>query len=137
MNRLIPIMLALLTSLPAQDSAAVAMKSPRQAVIYSLFPGGGQLYNGKELKAALMLGAQLWMLYQFQVNRLAYNNWENGSYPLAREAYRDDRNKFAWYSAFVYIYNLADALVDSHLADFDAAEDVDDTEQTVKGTDDG
>ena len=103
----------------AQDSTSVVIKSPRRALTYSLISGGGQLYNGKKIKAALIFGTQLWMLYQFQDNRSAYNSWEDGSYAESREYYRDNRNKYAWYSAFVYIYNLADALVDSHLSDFD------------------
>jgi hypothetical protein len=103
----------------AQDSTSVVIKSPRKALTYSLISGGGQLYNGKKIKAALIFGTQLWMLYQFQDNRSAYNSWEDGSYAESREYYRDNRNKYAWYSAFVYIYNLADALVDSHLSDFD------------------
>ena len=97
----------------------MVIKSPRKALTYSLISGGGQLYNGKKIKAALIFGTQLWMLYQFQDNRSAYNSWEDGSYAESREYYRDNRNKYAWYSAFVYIYNLADALVDSHLSDFD------------------
>ena len=103
----------------AQDSTSVVIKSPRKALTYSLVSGGGQLYNGKKIKAALIFGTQLWMLYQFQDNRSAYNSWEDGSYAESREYYRNNRNKYAWYSAFVYIYNLADALVDSHLSDFD------------------
>jgi len=109
----------LTASASAQDSTSVVIKSPRRALTYSLISGGGQLYNGKKIKAALIFGAQLWMLYQFQANRSAYNSWEDGSYAESREYYRDNRNKYAWYSAFVYIYNLADALVDSHLSDFD------------------
>ena len=103
----------------AQDSTATVLKSPKKAVVYSIIPGGGQLYNGKKIKAALMFGAQFWMLYQFQTNRSAYNLWDDGSYMKPREYFRDNRNKYAWYSTFVYIYNLADALVDSHLSDFD------------------
>ncbi len=109
----------LTASASAQDSTSVVIKSPRKALTYSLVSGGGQLYNGKKIKAALIFGTQLWMLYQFQDNRSAYNSWEDGSYAESREYYRNNRNKYAWYSAFVYIYNLADALVDSHLSDFD------------------
>ena len=109
----------LTASASAQDSTSVVIKSPRKALTYSLISGGGQLYNGKKIKAALIFGTQLWMLYQFQDNRSAYNSWEDGSYAESREYYRNNRNKYAWYSAFVYIYNLADALVDSHLSDFD------------------
>ena len=103
----------------AQDSTSMARKTPKKAVVYSIIPGGGQLYNGKKIKGALMFGTQFWMLYQFQKNRSAYNLWDDGSYMKPKEYYRDNRNKYAGYSTFVYIYNLADALVDSHLSDFD------------------
>ena len=119
MKRLALCIMLMTTFVLAQDSTDTVPKSPKKAVVYSIIPGGGQLYNGKKIKAALMFGAQFWMLYQFQTNRSAYNFWDDGSYMKPREYFRDNRNKYAWYSTFVYIYNLADALVDSHLSDFD------------------
>ena len=119
MKRLALFIMLMTAFVSAQDSTATEPKSPKKAVAYSIIPGGGQLYNGKKIKAALMFGAQFWMLYKFQTNRSAYNLWDDGSYMKPREYYRDNRNKYAWYSTFVYIYNLADALVDSHLSDFD------------------
>ena len=119
MKRLTLFIMLMTGFVSAQDSTATAAKSPKKAVAYSIISGGGQLYNGKKIKAALMFGAQFWMLYKFQTNRSAYNLWDDGSYMKPREYYRDNRNKYAWYSTFVYIYNLADALVDSHLSDFD------------------
>ena len=119
MKRLVLCIMFISVFVSAQDSTVTVPKSPKKAVVYSIIPGGGQLYNGKKIKAALMFGAQFWMLYQFQTNRSAYNLWDDGSYMKPREYFRDNRNKYAWYSTFVYIYNLADALVDSHLSDFD------------------
>ena len=119
MKRLALFIMLMTAFVSAQDSTVTGSKSPNKAVAYSIIPGGGQLYNGKKIKAALMFGAQFWMLYKFQTNRSAYNLWDDGSYMKPREYYRDNRNKYAWYSTFVYIYNLADALVDSHLSDFD------------------
>ena len=119
MKRLALFIMLMTAFISAQDSTSMERKTPKKAVVYSIIPGGGQLYNGKKIKAALMFGAQFWMLYQFQTNRSAYNLWDDGSYMKPREYYRDNRNKYAWYSTFVYIYNLADALVDSHLSDFD------------------
>jgi hypothetical protein len=130
---LLPMVVA--AQLYSQDSTAV--KTPRKVLTYSIVPGGGQLYNGKPLKAAMMMGAQIWMLYQFSSNRSQYNGWESGD-PNPREQYRDNRNKYAWYSAFVYIYNLADALVDSHLAGFDEKDESEADDKTEKkGTEDG
>tara|TARA_B100000029_G_C17607696_1_gene968038 strand:+ start:1251 stop:1649 length:399 start_codon:yes stop_codon:yes gene_type:complete len=101
--------------LMSQDS--VKVKSPKQAVKYSIIPGGGQLYNEKPIKAILILGSELWMIYQFQINKNSFTNW-NYSFSKSKEYYRDNRNKYAWYTFFVYIYNLVDALVDSHLSTY-------------------
>jgi hypothetical protein len=85
---------------------------PKKAVFYSIIPGGGQIYNGKYLKAVLVLGAEIYSAYNFQVSRDNYNS-------TGLESYRQDRNKYAWWMGFAYIYGLLDALVDSHLSAFD------------------
>ena len=123
------------TPLFSQDSSEVIM--PKKALTYSIVPGGGQLYNGKPVKAALMIGTQVWMLYKFSSNRSLYNGWQNGD-PHSKEYYHDNRNKFAWYSVFVYLYNLADALVDSHLEGFEEDKKLEiDEKIEEKGTKDG
>lgn len=135
MKRVALLSIMLTVQLFSQDSSEV--KTPKKALTYSIVPGGGQFYNGKPVKAALIMGAQMWMLYQFSSNRSRYNGWENGD-NYSKEYYRDNRNKFVWYSAFVYLYNLADALVDSHLAEFDKDEELDtDDEIELKGTKNG
>ena len=135
MKRVVLISMILTVQLFSQDSSEV--KTPKKALTHSIVPGGGQLYNEKPVKAALMMGAQVWMLYQFSSNRSRYNGWESRD-PYSKEYYRDNRNKFAWYSAFVYLYNLADALVDSHLAGFDEDEELEiDDKIEEKGTKDG
>ena len=99
----------------SQDSTEV--KTPKKALKYSLIPGGGQLYNGKQIKAILILGSELWMIYQFHANRISFHNWNN-TYSKPKEYYRENRNKYAWRALFVYIYNLVDALVDAHLSTY-------------------
>ena len=106
----------IITQLMSQDSTEV--KTPKKAIKYSLIPGGGQLYNGKRIKAILILGSELWMIYQFQANRISFHNWDNSSYSKPKEYYRENRNKYAWRALFVYIYNLVDALVDAHLSTY-------------------
>ena len=105
------IFLAPLQSSAQADSLAVE-RLPKKAVIYSIIPGGGQIYNRKYLKAALVLGAEIYSAYNFQVSRDNYNS-------TGLESYRQDRNKYAWWMGFAYIYGLLDALVDSHLSAFD------------------
>jgi len=91
-------------------------KSPTRAFLFSLIPGGGQIYNGKYIKAVLIFTAEAYVVYQFQKNRVAYN--KDPSDP-ARYGYRNKRNKYAWWIGFIYVYSLIDALVDSHLSGFD------------------
>ena len=110
--------IAPLQSQETTDSTTVE-KSPKKAVLHSLIPGGGQVYNGKYLKAAILFGAEVFVIYKFTDNRDIYNSWTEGEYPLSRERYRQKRNKYAWWIGFVYIYGLLDALVDSHLSTFD------------------
>ena len=105
------IFLAPLQSSAQADSLAVE-RVPKKAVIYSIIPGGGQIYNRQYLKAALVLGAEIYSAYNFQVSRDNYNS-------TGLESYRQDRNKYAWWMGFAYIYGLLDALVDSHLSAFD------------------
>ena len=105
----------IISQLMSQDSTEV--KTPKKALKYSLIPGGGQLYNGKQIKAILILGSELWMIYQFQANRISFHNWNN-TYSKPKEYYRENRNKYAWRALFVYIYNLVDALVDAHLSTY-------------------
>ncbi|MDP6396454.1 MAG: DUF5683 domain-containing protein [Candidatus Marinimicrobia bacterium] len=96
----------------AQSDSTEVERSPKKAVLYSIFPGGGQIYNGKYLKAILVMGAEIYYAYNFLVSRENYNS--GGS-----ESDRQDRNKYAWWIGFAYIYGLLDALVDSHLSTFD------------------
>lgn len=112
------VLMSSLASGQAADSMRVE-KSPSRAVLYSmLLPGAGQVYNGKYLKAVFVVAAQAYMAYQFSRNLEIYNEWEEELYDLPRHRYREKRNKFAWWTAFVYIYNILDALVDSHLSSF-------------------
>jgi len=96
----------------AQADSLAVERLPKKAVFYSIIPGGGQIYNGKYLKAVLVLGAEIYSAYNFQVSRDNYNS-------TGLESYRQDRNKYAWWMGFAYIYGLLDALVDSHLSAFD------------------
>ena len=96
----------------AQSDSSAVERLPKKAVFYSIIPGGGQIYNGKYLKAVLVLGAEIYSAYNFQVSRDNYNS-------TGLESYRKDRNKYAWWMGFAYIYGLLDALVDSHLSAFD------------------
>ncbi|MFQ6615566.1 MAG: DUF5683 domain-containing protein [Fidelibacterota bacterium] len=116
------VFLASLTCARGSDSVAVE-KSPSRAALYSmLLPGAGQVYNRKYVKALLIFAAQATMAYQFYRNLKIYGEWDPETYELPQFRYREKRNKYAWWTAFVYIYNILDALVDSHLSSFDEDE---------------
>lgn len=88
-----------LFSRPAADPPR---KSPTRAVVFSLIPGGGQLYNNQYIKAGILFGGALVLGIGRQ---------------LATE--RDTRDNLSWYLVGLYIYNLIDAYVDAHLDGFD------------------
>jgi hypothetical protein len=95
-------------------------KSPSKAVLCSLIPGGGQIYNGKWIKAVLIVSSEAYVVYQFQKYRSLYNTRDlNEPESFKFKRYREKRNKYAWWVGLIYIYNLLDALVDSHLSTFD------------------
>lgn len=73
--------------LPAAPAAAAGPKSPVLALVLSLFPGIGQIYNGQPAKALVFFFA--WV----------------GSIYLTAEA----NPFFAFLIAFTYFYNLVDA----------------------------
>ena len=98
-------------------------KSPKKAALSALvFPGGGQLYNGKKLKAGLIISMEVYSILNWYTNSVLYNNYDeqnNSKYPLPKYRYLEKRNKYVWWIGFVYIYGLIDAIVDAHLQPFD------------------
>ena len=43
----------------SQDSEVSSQKDPKKAFIFSLIPGGGQVYNGKWIKSAMVIGLEV------------------------------------------------------------------------------
>lgn len=107
----------------SQDSTFVE-KSPKKAVMYSIIPGGGQFYNGKWIKGALIILAESYACYQYVNYRNLYNNNPDNN------RYLEKRNKYAWWVGLIYIYNLLDALVDSHLSSFE--ENIDEFDKPIE-----
>jgi len=120
MNCYHPILLVLLIGLSyGQDSTKEPIKDPKKAFYFSLIPGMGQVYNGKLLKSAIVIGLEV-AAYNACLNNLEiYNNYENGSYPLRKHRYLEKRNKYTWWVGIIYVYAMVDAVVDAHLYKFD------------------
>ena len=104
------------------DTSA-SIKSPKKAASLALaFPGGGQLYNGKILKAGLILVGEVIAIVNWYKNSELYSSYNaenNVEYPLPKHRYLEKRNKSVWWIGFIYIYGLIDAVVDAHLHPFE------------------
>ena len=106
-------------------------KSPMGALLRSaVFPGWGQLYNRKYLKATLIFGAETTFLILMAIEWDRMNqhkklfdslplgddkNWEYEQY----EFYKDRKNLFLWSALATIFISMFDAYVDAHLYTFD------------------
>ena len=99
-----------------------SIKSPKNAALSSIIPGGGQLYNGKKFKASLILAGEILAIVNWHNNSQLYSSYDdanNVEYPLPKYRYLEKRNKYVWRIGFIYIYGLIDAIVDAHLHPFE------------------
>ena len=99
-----------------------SIKSPKNAALSSIIPGGGQLYNGKKIKAGLILTGEVLAIVNWYNNSQLYSSYDdanNDEYPLPKYRYLEKRNKYVWWIGFIYIYGLIDAIVDAHLHPFE------------------
>lgn len=88
-------------------------KSAGRALVYSFVPGGGQLYNGKPMKALLFSGTFLYFYIEYLG---AQSDFESD--PTSGSLHRT-RNDKVWLMALTWTLNLIDAYVDASLWDFD------------------
>ena len=104
-----------------QEVDSVNIKSPAKAALYgAMFPGGGQVYNGRWLKGALLLSLEAAVINQWYSNGDIYKKYESGNYSLSKHRYLEKRNKYAWWIFFIYVYGMLDAVVDAHLNPFNS-----------------
>jgi len=112
-------LLLFLTVGKSQDTTAITIKSPKKAFALSLVPGLGQIYNGKWIKSALIIGLEVSSFMAWKLNLDRYNNYDSNNFPLRKYRYLEKRNKYAWWMGIIYVYSMIDAVVDSHLHSFD------------------
>ena len=112
-------LLLFLTVGKSQDTTAITIKSPKKAFALSLVPGLGQVYNGKWIKSALIIGLEVSSFMAWRLNLDRYNKYDSNNFPLRKYRYLEKRNKYAWWMGIIYIYSMIDAVVDSHLHSFD------------------
>jgi hypothetical protein len=99
--------------------------SPTLAAFMSvLFPGLGQLANGKRWKATVMFAMQTGLAFSvyYQHNNYLYYAALGGE----NEArfYKYNRNRMVWWSVGAVIFSAADAFVDCHLRDWSVSDDL-------------
>lgn len=105
-------------------------KSGRVAMLYSLaFPGLGQIYNEKPLKAAIAMGVETYYVLQIAQNRRLREREKDirDRYPVGTyqwkfhdawvTEYWDKSVDWIWWSAGAVVVVLIDAYVDAHLDD--------------------
>lgn len=126
------IILCLILLLTGVFSNAEPVKKPLNAVLYSAFiPGGGQIYNGKYIKAGIVVGVQSYLIgsavyhhdkrsdYARRADQ-AISSTEIAAMESKRNEYRDlERNDY-WWIGITAVLSIADAFVDAHLYDFEA-----------------
>jgi hypothetical protein len=102
-------------------------KKPLKAAALSvLVPGGGQYYNEKKLKAAVVFSGEAILLglsfYQHYKSEDYYDKYENTLEEMYYNKYLDyyykKQNTLWWTGAAVFLSAL-DAYVDAHLFDFE------------------
>ncbi len=112
-------------------------KSPMLALgLSAALPGAGQIYTENYWKVPIIWGVSGYWIYEWIQMNSEYRNFRDlhikepaGQYLRLRDFYRDERDKFAWFLAGLYILNLIDAYAGAHLYDFDISPDV-----TLNGT---
>ena len=112
------IIVLLMSIAVGEDSSKIKQKDPKKAFAFSLIPGMGQVYNGKWIKSALVIGLEVSSYISWQDNANKYKEYDQNNHPLSRHRYMEKRNKYAWWIGIIYFYAMIDAVVDSHLHSF-------------------
>ena len=95
-----------------QEIDSTKIKTPKKAALWSILPGGGQVYNGKYIKAGIIITLESLAIWQ------SIENGQNYEVDNSNDLYLTNRNKYTWWAFFEHIYGLLDAVVDSHLEPF-------------------
>lgn len=97
-----------------------------------VFPGGGQIYNGRYIKAGIYVALEGVLIYgalkqndrlDEAKDKLKYYREKGDLYGIAEyefyvDTYESDRNNFIWMSVGAVLLSAGDAYVDSHFKSF-------------------
>jgi hypothetical protein len=113
---------------------SVELKSMKKALLWSIIPGFGQMYNREFGKQGLLYMAfigsatSIWTsqnMVEYYVDRkhvVEKESTTSEEYERVDERvtyYRKNRNQYIWAIALLYLYSIGDAAVDALLSDFD------------------
>ena len=113
---------------------SVELRSMKTALLWSIIPGFGQIYNNAFGKAGLLymsfIGASTSIatsqhMVSYYLNRKHRLEEEKVSQEVLEKVedrltyYRKNRNQYIWAMALLYMYSMGDAAVDALLSDFD------------------
>ncbi|MCK5146623.1 hypothetical protein KAR48_07695 [bacterium] len=119
-----------------QDTVRVSFPTVRKVVFRSsLLPGWGQWTNGAKWKAALVVAGEA-VLFGVAVAQnqraqsalgdfnAAQDDMSRKNFESAMLFYRNERSRFLWYAAGLWLLNVLDAFVDAKLRPFDVGPDL-------------
>jgi len=87
-----------------------------------LFPGWGQAYNNRPLKAVIIGAAEQGLIFGIVREHQLFRDARVAKDESAASLYKDQRNRMVWMLAGWMIYSSLDAYVDAHLYDFDVSD---------------
>ena len=82
----------------ARDSLKVAKHSPTVAMLYSIIPGGGQIYNRKYWKLPIIYGGFMGCIYALSWNNMMYKDYAQAYLDIM-----DDDPGTASYNKFLHL----------------------------------
>ncbi len=128
------------------DSVKVSKHNPTTAMLYSIIPGGGQIYNRKYWKIPIIyaaLGTTGYFTYHYAsqmktlktefINRRdghtellnpQFANQTDANILASKQTAQRNMEIFIAASAVIYALNIIDAMVDAHLFYFDVSDDL-------------
>ena len=118
---------------PAKPDTTKHRSSPFKVMLRSaVVPGWGQVYNGKLLKAGVVVAGEGFLVYKAlselskendAVERISNSEPGSPEYDQAvldRESHMNQKINYLWWTAAVHLLQMADAYVDANLADWSA-----------------
>lgn len=134
-------LLIISTNLSAQNSN---FKNARKAAIYSIIPGGGQIYTKKYWKIPIVYSGLITSAYYIKQNNDLYhlyketllnrlnnndtdqfqNEYSDQDLITLTDYYRRNREISILLFSLTYIFNIIDASVSAHLFNFDVSDNL-------------